>query len=253
MYYNIICYNKPMNNNYYEDILEKIKSTIEKGDIERALFYLDEELSMPYIPLEIEEKFLELQKECKASKSKESIKLSEEEIYANLNEKASPVKQLTTANYLNNLNIRDYLELVNDFLIGNGEVMAKLLLVNTLMEQDITEELTINKDGLEIDFTPRYIEPIEISDGYEAAMNFFEENLKQNPSVLEMARESLGNECFMYLPLSYDSEEGIILAKEIICDIYDALGDLESKEVFMKEHLTELEKTYLREKALNKA
>ena len=242
-----------MNNNYYDDILEKIKTTIEKGEIERALFYIDEELSMPYIPMDVEEKLLELQRDCKASKTREKLELSEEEIYANLNEKASSLKQLMTANYLNNLNIRDYLELVNDFLKGNGETTAKLLLVNTLMEQDITEEMTINKDGLEISFIPRYIEPIEISDGYESALQFFEENLKQNPSVLEMATESLGNECFKYLPLSYDSEEGIILAKEIICDIYEALGDLESKEEFMKEHLSELEKTFLKEKALNKA
>ena len=232
-----------MNNNYYDDILEKINKALENNENQRALFYIEEEMSMPYIPMEFEEQLIELQKRCKAGMHDDRTHLSDEEIIEYLN--GSPLKQIMAVNALNDKNIREYLDVVETYLKGEGDVKAKVLLINTLMEQDITEELTVNKDGFEIEFTPRYAEPVEISDGYNRAMEFFDEVLKQNPSVYQMAKDLLGQKCFMYLPLSYAEDEGLILAKEIICYIYDSLGDSEAKAAFVDQYLNDLEKKFL--------
>ena len=236
-----------MNNNYYDDILEKIKNAYENKEYQKAEFYIEEELSMPYIPSDFEKALFELQDKYRAMLKSNDFKLSDEEIIEYL--KADEMKQMLAANYLNNLNIRDYLDIVQEYLLSDSDDKIKVLIINTLMEQDILDEMQVKKDGLDITFVPRYVEPIELSDGYLSAKNYFEEHLKQNPSMLQMADELLAHKCFAYLPFSYEEEEGELIAKEIICYIYDCLGDLENKEIFINESLNELEKKIILEKS----
>ena len=40
--------------NYYTEIIDEIKTALEKGEIEEAEYLLKKELSMPYIPQEVE-------------------------------------------------------------------------------------------------------------------------------------------------------------------------------------------------------
>ena len=49
--------------NYYTEIIDEIKTALEKGEIEEAEYLLKKELSMPYIPQEIEVEFSKLRKE----------------------------------------------------------------------------------------------------------------------------------------------------------------------------------------------
>ena len=236
-----------MNNNYYDDILEKIKNAYENKEYQKAEFYIEEELSMPYVPIEFEKALLELQNKYQDKLKRNEFSLSDEEIETYL--KADPYKQMLAVNYLNGLNIRDYLELVQEFLLSEADDKIKVLMINTLMEQDITDEMKVKKDGLDISFIPRYAEPIDVSDGYVRAKEYFDEVLKQNPSMHQMAMELLGHKCFSYLPFSYSEEEGELIAKEIICYIYDCLGDSEAKETFINEYLNELEKKIIANKA----
>ena len=43
---------------YYDTILKRVESEMEKGDFAEAMKLLEEELSMPYIPKEDEERII---------------------------------------------------------------------------------------------------------------------------------------------------------------------------------------------------
>ena len=51
-----------MEQNYYEECIQKIKQLIEQGEYKEAEHLLMEELSMPYIPSFAEKQFVELEK-----------------------------------------------------------------------------------------------------------------------------------------------------------------------------------------------
>lgn len=229
---------------YYDDIFAAIQAAHYAGDNAKALFLIEEELRMPYIPLDFEKKLSALKKECEADRKLTNKQLSEEELEAYL--KADSYRQLIAVNQLNEQNLRANLALVEQFLLRpDGNNNAKALLINSLISQEIQTEVKLFKDGLVYSFIPRYIEPIEYSDGYEAAMTLFTQVFVQNPALKKMAEELLINECFLYLPLSYDENEGILLADKIILYVYDCFALKAQRQDFIKEYLTDYEQQLL--------
>lgn len=182
--------------NYYEELLSEINNKIQEGSEDEAIAMIQEELRMPYVPLETEEKLVTVLDnliKTKKAEARSEIQLSEDELRAYL--KGSELKQLKAVQCLCGMNLRGSLELVEDYLKQNPHPAAAALLIDACIEQEINEELTYIQDGTEITFIPRYREHPWESDGYkEAAAKLREWFENDNPSLLELVMQLVNQE-----------------------------------------------------------
>jgi hypothetical protein len=197
---------------YYDEILETIENHIKNKEYDEAKSLILSELKMPYVPVEFEKKLEELNKDIKSESGNQGIReLSEQDIEKYLF--ADDELQLVAVNKLNTLNLRNYLELISKYLASKPNPSAAALLIDSCIEQKIDETLIYQKDEIDYEFTPVCcLRPFE-SDGFNEAQSYLEEWFSnEDPSFYEFCLQQLIHECFDYLPLSYELEEGYELA-----------------------------------------
>ncbi len=210
--------------NYYDEILKKIEELITK-DEDKARELIEEELKQAYIPYDTQEKLLKYQDRLRKSFIKKE--LSDEDIISYL--KDSKEKQLLAVSVLDRKNLREYIDICNEYLKSDGFINAKVLLVDSLIRQEIGDNIYLNKDGLEFNFIPKFQLPIEESDGFLSGNKYLEEYYLKDPSKLAMAKSLLYKELMLQLPINVEESEGIIIAKDIIEYISDAFNGIENK------------------------
>lgn len=196
---------------YYKELILNIENKIKNGDLKQASSLIEAELALPYVPKDVLKKLNEL----KSSLVLETkiAKLSDEEIVEYL--KGDGYHQLIAVDYLDKLNLRDYYDICQDYLKSDGFVNAKVLLVESLIKQEISDEYFLIKDEVEYTFIPRYAMLVEESLGYRECLKLLSDYYLKEPSYYLMAKDLLYKECFLYLPLSYDEDEASILANRI--------------------------------------
>ncbi|MBQ3419278.1 MAG: DUF3196 family protein [Erysipelotrichaceae bacterium] len=197
--------------NYYDDILNKINELIKNNDINKALSIVEEELRAPYLPKDFNEKLLSIYDNF--HKNNPFIMNDEmiEDFLYSTNE-----KQLIAVDQLNKKNLREYIDLCNEYLTSKGFINAKVLLVDSLIRQEIGEEIKMDKDGLLFEFIPKYQLPIEESDGYLSGKKHLNDYYLKEPSKAKIALDLLYKEMIMNLPINMNEEEGIEIAIKII-------------------------------------
>ena len=199
--------------NYYDDALLKIENLINDGKYEDALKVIDEELNVPYVPKDIETKLNYLLDEIKPFIHKiESISLEDLEKYLFMDKE----HQLIAVSELDKYNLRDYVDLCNKYLSSDGFKNAKVLLIDSLIRQEINEEIHYIDSGMDYTFIPKYIVPIEMSDGFVSSKKLLEDEYMKEPSKLLMAMDLLYKDCLLSLPLNLDKSEGEYIADNII-------------------------------------
>lgn len=197
--------------NYYEKTLIDIKELIEKGNKEEAIRIIEEELKTPYLPKDFNDEILKIYNENKVSKS---FSLSDDDLAAYL--KDSKEKQLIAVSVLNKKNLRDYLDLCNEYLCSDGFINAKVLLVDSLIRQEINEEIKMENNGIEYSFIPKYILLVEESDGFIEGSKMLNEHFLKEPSKASLAIDLLYKELMLSLPINISEEECPILVNNII-------------------------------------
>lgn len=197
--------------NYYDDILNKINELIKNNDINKALSIVEEELRAPYLPKDFNENLLSIYDNF--HKNNTFIMNDEmiEDFLYSTNE-----KQLIAVDQLNKKNLREYIDLCNEYLTSKGFINAKVLLVDSLIRQEIGEEIKMDKDGLLFEFIPKYQLPIEESDGYLSGKKHLNDYYLKEPSKAKIALDLLYKEMIMNLPINMNEEEGIEIAIKII-------------------------------------
>ena len=197
---------------YYKELVSNIEKAIESADYDKASKLIDDELSLPYVPKDVLERLREFKENIPAKDINRT--LSEEEIREYL--KGNEYRQLVAVEQLNKLNLREYYALCNEYLKSDGFINAKVLLIESLVRQEISDEYTMLKDGMLFNFIPRYVMLPEESEGYNTALKILSDYYMKEPSYFLIARDLLYKDCFMALPLSYIMEEGEMLARNII-------------------------------------
>lgn len=197
---------------YYDDLLNTIDALIANRNILEAKSLVLNELKMPYIPSDIETKLNAYLKDF--PKEDMSHHISIEEIVSYLKEDEE--KQLIAVNELSRLNLRDYLDIVSEYLNSDGIINAKVLLIDSLISQDISNELNMVNKGVEYKFIPKYIVPVEISKGYVKAIKLVSDEYMKEPSKLKLAKDLIYKECILALPLSFEEDEAQNLANKAI-------------------------------------
>lgn len=185
---------------YYDVVAQYVMSLKETEDFEEAINILIEELSMPYIPYEYESTFnaaydeiLLAKQEAHYTGEKKQI-LSSEEIEVILSKDDVNDDLLYMAlDQLQQLNVRILLPCIRSYLENPKKPpFAKTLIMETLIEQQVDEELEVSKFNDYYTFNPAYSALVLEQMCYNGIG-------KQLVRVLEDDNPSLLNQCLDYL------------------------------------------------------
>lgn len=220
---------------YYEDILDQLHKLMAEKKYQEASVILEKELSMPYIPKESEAKLLALYQECRSECQYQKAQRyhDEEDVEALLN--GSLEEQFMAVELLKKSNLRNHLDIIEQYLCHQPHGLVSALLIDAMMEQKIADEMHMIYNGMEISFLPCYIEaPMRAKGAITAASALCDWFEDENPTFLKLCMESLIQECYLHLPFSIDEDEGIPLALSIVYYVKAAEGDQDSMDAFLK-------------------
>lgn len=209
-------------NGYYKEIFDEISELMNHGNKQQALNKIEEELRMPYIPADFENLLINLKKEyLEESESLSKQLLTDEKLESYLfgNEN----QQLIAATQLASSNLRNYVGLVQRKLKENPHLVIRSLLIESLIDQQIQEEIVIEQDGMEIAFIPACIEMPMECEGTQLCVSLLKEWLENdNPSFLSMCLECLFKESYLLLPQNIETDESESIALAIVEYVYKA-------------------------------
>jgi hypothetical protein len=211
---------------YYDEILEEIRELADAGEHEEALYMIRKELKMPYVPSDFEKAIRSLARDIKAAmnEKKEPKEASLSSLLAGL--RGNEASQLASATQLIQRNLRDCLEEIKYFLSHHPCPEAAALIMEAIGEQEIREEFTLVTDTMTAEFYGDSIVPVAESPGFLKALTCLKEWLENdNPSMMEMCRTVLIREVYMFLPLTYDEEEGEDLALRVTQQVSSLLDE----------------------------
>ncbi len=217
----------------YEEIIEEIQLYL-STDIEKARYKIEEELSMPYIPLEIEKKLKELYKQC-TRESSSSLMKEEDEIIASLFMDSS--HQMMAVNLLLKQNLRQYIDDIHRYFETEPYIPAACLLIEGMIEQLIDESFNIEKDGCLITFNPSYLQLLSDNESFYKALDCLEQWFAyDNPSQFQMAKQCFIHEAYCSYPLLLEDDDAYSLAVAVAHLLITSMNDEEEWEKFVKEH-----------------
>lgn len=222
--------------NYYEKMIKDAEALMEQREYAKAYEILDTEVKMPYIPMAYEEKIQSLYKDCSQALKPErrmavyDINDCMELLNGTLEQALQAVELLRASN------IRKHLDLVESYLSVDPDFMIRSMLIEILMEQDVTDEIKLDYDGLDITFIPTYVEaPLECDAAVEVVKMFDGYFGNDNPSMFSFCMDSLAKELYFRLPFNLDEDETEMMAAAIIRYVYKAMGDESEGEKFIAE------------------
>ena len=212
--------------NYYDEILMEIENLIKEGKYGDANFLVQKELNMPYIPIDVEQKLKSFKRELNYHLSDEK-EIREDSLDSLLRKlKGKPKSQLAAASILITRNLRECLLEIKDYLSKDPCPEAAALLIEGLAEQEISDEFTLIKNGVEYTFWSDDIIPIYKSAGFLKAQSYLKDWLENDhPDFYEMAKTLLIHEVYLFLPLSYDEDEAEDLALAMLKQVSDMMDE----------------------------
>lgn len=202
---------------YYDVVAIYLNVLKELEEFEEAIDILIEELSMPYIPYQYESLFnaayddilLAKQEVNYTLESKNQI-FSVDEIAVLLDKEDCNEDLLYMAlEQLQQLNIRLIIPSIRRFLMNpNKHSFAKSMIIEILIEQQIDEEMEVNKFGIVYDFNPSYLPLVLDQNAYEGIYRLMERELEdENPTLLAQCQEFLEFVLYSYYPKEIYEDE----------------------------------------------
>lgn len=221
---------------FYQELICNIKKNMEENRWEEAMRLLEEEFSMPYIPKQEEEVLIDLYNECRSwlNQHRKVRSYTEEDIedclFGNLEEALQAVELLRKSN------IRNHLDVVERYLKNHPHYLIRTLLLECLIEQQVNDEIMLDFDGMEVSFTPCYIELPQDQDVFREAVTIVDSYFaNENPSFLTMCVECMMKEMYFRLPFALGEDEIYHFIYAILYYVYKANEDLEGFQMFISE------------------
>ena len=226
---------------YYDVIAIYLNILKELEEFEEAINILIEELSMPYIPYQYESLFNAAYDEILLAKQEANYTLeaknqifSVDEIAVLLDKEECNDDLLYMAlDQLQQLNVRMIIPAIERFLLNpKKHSFAKSIIMETLIEQQIDDEMKVFKNGVIYDFNPTYLPLVLSQNAYEGIYRLLERELEdENPSLLALCQEYLEYVLYSYFPKEiYDDEYAVYAA-----GIQYYLSLLQSIEISMED------------------
>lgn len=213
--------------NYYEEIINEIQECIDQKKYEVAMILLKKEFSMPYIPQDVEKRLQELMRDVKFQihEKSQDTESSLDTLLEKLN--GSAQEQLSAASQLSKRNLRECTEEIQQYFQSDPFEEAAVLLIESIAEQEIQEEFIWVRNGVEYAFYGDSLIPCARSKGFLKANAYLKQWLDKYLDMYEMAKTLLVHEVYMFLPLSYEEEEGLSLAFDIFENVCEMMGQNE--------------------------
>lgn len=222
---------------YYEELLPNIKTLMDKEQIKEAFTLINEELSLPYVPSSVESTLKELQEECRLKLQEVPKEKAYDEDQLKQLLKGNSEEQWKAVNYLRTSNIRNFLELIEDILCGNTDRMIKSALIEAMIAQNVSDEIRMIDEGMEIQLIPCYIDLPTKAEGAIAAHDYLCEWFEnEDPSFLQLSLDSLLEEVYLMLPLNVEREESEMIAHAIAKYLFRAIGFEQNYEPFRQRY-----------------
>lgn len=210
---------------YYDVVSMYVTTLKELGEFEEAINILIEELSMPYIPYQYETLFntaydevlLDKQEANYEVESKNQI-FSIEEISQVLKNKECNEDLLYMAlDQLQQLNVRMIIPVIQDYLMNpQNHFFAKTLLIEIMIDQQIDEDIQVEKFGRYYDINPSYMALVLEQTQYAETLKYLQNGIEdENPSLFEQCVEYLEYTLYALYPQDIYEEDCHVLAAAI--------------------------------------
>jgi hypothetical protein len=202
----------------------------EKERPDKVLQVVEKYKSMPYISMEVEELLNNLKEEVTKAYSRpkhEVTKADLEKALLSSNEE----KIASACQHLASLNIRDYMDLVEKFLLSDIKYKYKTLAVFILMDQGVTSEIKIKRGNRIFSLLPSSLEPPFEKETYRIVKNLIERNNEITSSISKASIECLNNIVIKAFPYDYLENEDSNYIADLLINLakkfYDEEYDLE--------------------------
>lgn len=243
---------------YYDVVSMYVAALKELGEYEEAIDILIEELSMPYIPYQYETLFntaydevlLDKHEAQEVVESKNQI-FSIEEIDQILKNKDCNEDLLYMAlDQLQQLNVRMIIPTIENYLIDpHRHFFAKTLLIEIMIDQQVDEEMQVEKFGNIYAINPSYMPLVLGQEAYGEIDRYLQNALdSENPALYEQCVDYL--ECVLYAlyPQDIDEQNYHVMAAAIhyyVATLQSIDVDLEDLEVLYYCDMNEIEQQIL--------
>ncbi|MDD6467088.1 MAG: hypothetical protein PUF50_02790 [Erysipelotrichaceae bacterium] len=205
-----------------QDINEKIQFLDDDFDIDKLLDWICDQTDADQLKKETQKRLF----------------LTEEEVDEYL--QGDPEQQFLAVHFLKQFNLRDHLDQIQKYLmLDKRDPFSVSELVEACIEQQIMEELTMTREGMEITFIPHYLEMPKDQDGFQVAKAQLNRWFEQNePDFAHMCQEVLLMEARLQLPLMWEEADGFLVALSVARYVYRAWGRMDEWEDLLEnEHL----------------
>ncbi len=223
-----------MKNDYYQEIIQDIEEKMQSNPQE-AKRLIENELSMPYIPMDIEHRLLECQRSLRALMNNNSFHINLEciEEYLLSDDQHKQLKAIET---LNRCNAREYSEAIQKYFDSKPHLNLQALMIDTLISQQIRDEYQVSHQGQEIHFIPCYIERADETDGFVQAEILLNKWYgSDNPSFYKLCMQIVMQKTFLMLPLAYEDQEAQMLALSAVHEVSNSMDDGESFKILLNQ------------------
>lgn len=186
--------------NYYEDIIAQIKQAIIDKKYENANVLINEELSMPYIPLEIEDQLHKLKAQVKlCNNTQEFTPLTKQQLESALLN-GSYDQQAQAVESLNVSNARLYIHLIQQALLSDSvDQEVKVGLVHVLKDQVIDGIYEFKLNGNLLSFNLNevvdYLQDIQVMTSFD---RYIDSIVDDNPSFNQLVKQMVFD-CLIHL------------------------------------------------------
>ncbi len=217
---------------------------IQEGKYQEVFNLAKEELELPYVPLDAMHSLEKIEQECLENTDEPIVSSSIE--LSQLCE-GNELQKEKAVNLLKATNLRMHEAEVQKLLDSSLLDEFKGELIEALMEQKIDTPYRIKKEGLEITFVPSLIVSSQDDPTMQSVRSLFEMWFSNDdPSMLAFCVRLLEQERYEMLPYDMSDLDPLVLAKNIVRLVYEAMSQEDAlAQFYEKNGLEKVENTTL--------
>jgi tetratricopeptide (TPR) repeat protein len=202
--------------NFYELLMLKSTVLVKLGKYEQVLEILEEELAMPYIPMEVEKELHMIYDFAVSMMYQDEVvhkPLEDDELIDNLLNSENQNLVMASLQQLYDRNIRKYMTDLKRYLANpKSNPLFQSMVLEIMMEQEINSLVRVSKNKHEIDVIPSELTPVLESNFVMFTNAFLEETMFKEPSLYKVAQELLHTYAYVIYPDTDDLDNMLIAA-----------------------------------------
>lgn len=248
---------------YYDVVSMYVTTLKELGDFEEAIQILIEELSMPYIPFQYESLFNAAYDEVLLDKQEANFEVESKNQIFSIEEIAQVLKKkecnedllYMALDQLQQLNVRMIIPVIQDYLMDpHRHFFAKTLLIEIMIDQQVDEDIQVEKFGHFFDINPSYMPLVLEQMQYGSILKYMENGIEdENPVLFQQCVEYLEYVLYALYPQESDESQYHVVAAAIhyyVATLQSIDVDLEDLELLYYCDKSEIEQEILALKQL---